>query len=219
MHKFLKALFAGLFSVSVTAQAAEPATTLDRSDTARQIHLLVWGGFETPDSIVEIISEEYLSPEELNEADRKWIATEAERMFAEKLQQQVTWPAETDWDRLDAAFQELDRNGIIAMHHAGNTQSDGLSDTMEEYDARKEGGANPTGYVFYHGQDVDGALEGQLLYLAFGAFDDTEATATNVAKQIVDTIESKGLKASWNGDLDQRIVIQPIEWRKRSPAG
>jgi len=83
MPKFLKTLFASLFSVSSAAQAVEPSTTLDKSDTAKQIHLLVWGGFETPNSIMEIISKEILPPEELNEADRKWIGEEVKREFAD----------------------------------------------------------------------------------------------------------------------------------------
>ncbi|MGI2031369.1 DUF6891 domain-containing protein [Rhizobium panacihumi] len=215
--KFLKILFAGLFTASVVS-AVQAAEALDRHVTGLTIRNLVWGGFETQADIEETISEEYLDPADLSEADRQWIREETVGLFEEKRDEEKTWPKETDVDRLEAAFAQLEKVDIIALHNAGVTQSDGRSDVSEEFHARGDAGQSSRGWVFYHSQDVDGALAGGDLYLAFGAFRNADSMAPVVAREIMAVLGQHGLKATWDGDVGQRIRIAPFIWRKRSPA-
>lgn len=215
MLKFFRSLMANRASDHM--QENKENSRLHHEGIAHEIHLLVWGGFETPASIREIITEQTTAPNQLTAGDRRWITTEIQRRLADKRIHQQHWPRTTDWDRLDCAFHDLESDGIIALHSAGTTQSDGLSDTMEVFDARQQRGEVARGYVFYHGQDINTALESGRIHLAFGAFDNSEETAADVARQIVSTINRQGLHVSWEDSLDQRILIQPIEWRKRSP--
>ncbi|ALM53329.1 DUF6891 domain-containing protein [Halomonas huangheensis] len=215
MLKFLRSLLGN--RAGDHAPEDDENSRMNHEGIAREIHLLVWGGFETPASIIEIITEQSLTRDQLTASDRRWITTEIQRRLADKRIHQQHWPRNTDWDRLDCAFHDLENDGIIALHCAGTTQSDGLSDTMEVFDARQQRGEAARGYVFYHGQDINTALESGRIHLAFGAFDNSEETAADVARQIVSTINRQGLHVSWEGSLDQRILIQPIEWRKRSP--
>lgn len=192
--------------------------SVDRADTAARIEILAWGGFETPASTLEAILEEYLRPEAVGADDRRWIEAEVARAFAAKRDAEATWPAQTDVDRLAAAFAALEAAGIIALHRAGNTRSDGISDAAEVYHARRDQGGDARGFVFYHGQDVEAALAGYGLYLAFGSFDGRDETAAGIAAEIVAAVEAQGLRTDWDGDVDRRILVHPIRWLNRTPS-
>ncbi|MDP9838962.1 hypothetical protein J2T09_003734 [Neorhizobium huautlense] len=215
---FLKILFAGLLSAS-TVQAVHASEAIDWHETGLTIRNSVWSGFETQSEITQFLTEEYFLPDIVSEADRQWIREETAGLFKEKREEEETWPKETDVDRLEAAFEQLEKVDIIALHKAGVTQSDGHSDVGEEYHAREKAGRSSRGWVFYHSQDIDSALSAGSLYLAFGGFEDADEMAPVVARKIMAVLAEHGLKAEWNGDLNRRILITPFTWRKRSPAG
>ena len=122
----LKRWFSALFGAAVLSGAtAALALSPEDQDSLRKdcIHPFVWGGFETREGVYEA-AETFLGEPELTDADKAWIKAEIERQWAEKNKAEATWPEKTDFDRLDAAFQALDKSGILALHNAGNTQSD-----------------------------------------------------------------------------------------------
>lgn len=131
---------------------------IDRADTAERIEILARGGFETEASTLETILDEYLNPDEVDADDRRWIEAEVARAYARKRADEATWPLETDFDRLAVAFDALDAGGIIALHRAGYTRSDGISDAAEVCHQRRERGRSSRGFVFYHGQDVEAVV-------------------------------------------------------------
>mgnify|MGYP005990482525 CR=1 FL=1 len=199
-------------------RAEAPAEKIDRADTAERIEILARGGFETEASTLETILDEYLSPDEVDADDRRWIEAEVARAYARKRADEATWPLETDFDRLAVAFDALDAGGIIALHRAGYTRSDGISDAAEVCHQRRERGRASRGFVFYHGQDVEAVLVDRGLYLAFGAFDERDETMAAIAAEIVAAVEAQGLRTEWDGDVGRRILVHPIRWLKRSPS-
>eukprot|EP01035_Chromulina_nebulosa_P060806 gene60806-83165_t len=92
---------------SVAAAKRQPlrmALTLDPEDTRGRIHDLVWCGFY-PDADVEwMITDEYLDPDELTAEDRAWVKAEAESACAAKRAAEAGWPAQTEYERLEAVF-------------------------------------------------------------------------------------------------------------------
>ncbi|ABY29314.1 DUF6891 domain-containing protein [Methylorubrum extorquens] len=200
------------------APSDSPLEAIDRADTAERIEILARGGFETEASTLETILDEYLNPDEIDPEDRRWVEAEVARAFARKRADEATWPLETDFDRLAIAFDALDASGIIALHDAGYTRSDGISDAAEIYHQRRERGRASRGFVFYHGQDVEAVVCDRGLYLAFGAFDDRDATMVAIAAEIVAAVEAQGLRTHWEGDVGTRILVHPIRWLKRSPS-
>jgi hypothetical protein len=215
MLKILRRLLAGR---PAKAQVQMPAETIDRVDTAERIEILARGGFETEASTLETILDEYLTPDAIAPDDRRWVEAEVARAFARKRADEATWPLETDFDRLAIAFDALDAVGIIALHCAGYTRSDGISDAAEVRHQRKERGRASRGFVFYHGQDVEAVIFDQGLYLAFGSFDDRDETMAAIAAEIVAAVEAQGLRTEWEGDVGTRILVHPIQWLKRSPS-
>jgi hypothetical protein len=146
----------GLTSVT-TATAAAPLTPEDKTSlTVDCIRPLVWGGFDRRDDIIEaaqtLLGEPLLSP-----TDSAWIENEIDRHIAEKRKAEATWPATTDWDRLDSVFKNLRSAGILALHNAGNTQSD----AGEEWHRLGGPKSGLKGFIFYHGLDVEGVVKGK----------------------------------------------------------
>src|SRR5215470_2473451 len=124
----------------------------------------VWSGFYGADDIQEMIGEVLE-----HAADEAMLRAAVEPELATKANAEKTWPRVTDCDRLDAVFAELDREGIIALQNAGFTISDGHSDVGERLAERDRDQVK--GYCFYHGQDLERAVAGGGLMLAFGDLD------------------------------------------------
>src|SRR5262245_35920175 len=99
---------------------------------------------------------------------KRCFAPPVEAELAGKATAEKTWPHVTDCDRLDPVFTELDRGGVFALQNAGDTMSDGCSDVGERLAERDR---NLKGYCFCHGQDLERAVAGSGLMLAFGNLD------------------------------------------------
>ncbi len=177
----------------------------------------VWGGFETREGVYEA-AETFLGEPELTDADKAWIKAEIEREWCgEKERPKPSWPATTDFDRLDAVFQALDKSGILALHNAGNTQSDARSDAGEAWHDRGGAKSGLRGFVFYHGQDVEHVLADGQLYIGFGLFEGSDAKPIDIARQAGDALAAAGFKVTMPPNADQRILIAGFDWKKRSP--
>lgn len=175
-----------------------------------EIRKWVWSGFHTPEEVEEMIDD--ILEEGVDEA-RLRAAVPVE--FAKKQASEATWPEVTDCDRLDRAFLELEQHGIVALQNAGYTMSDGLDDVA---DARAErGGDRCSGYCFFHGQDLERALAGDGLVLAFGTFTTDESHRSEVARRICSVLQQHGLVAEWSGDPTKRIQVPKIDWQRRQP--
>lgn len=218
MLELIRMLLARWFPPGPKADNGESVAAIDREEAGAEIRRLVWSGFETEEGIFELVVEGYPKPEALSDMDRQWIRDDTARQFEEKRRQEETWPARTDWDRLDAAFVELRAAGIIALHDAGMTQADGFLELAEEFQMRKEVDVVSSGFVFYGSEDAETALSGDELYLTFGAFEKRAENTPIVAQQIIGILNKKGLRASWSGDVGKRMLLSPFEWQKRSPS-
>ncbi|MCB9657560.1 MAG: hypothetical protein H6726_07940 [Sandaracinaceae bacterium] len=172
------------------------------------IRFAVWSGFYAPEELRDIADEVW--EDDLDEdALRSAVALEFER----KAQAERAWPAVTDCDRLDAAFESAERDGFITLQNAGYTQSDGLAEVLA---LRNERGGSALRYCFYHGQDLERALEGDGLLIAFGAFFD-DAMVIDAGERLVSILERAGLDVAWDGDPEQRILLPNVAWMRRTP--
>jgi hypothetical protein len=182
-------------------------------DTLRKIEGFVRAGFEERDRIIEIICQESYAPGEIDEAE---VTVAADAAFASLARDRTTWPATTDCDRLDGVFAALNTRGIIALHNAGLTQSDGYHEVVEIYAERSDRNTI-IGYCFYHGQDLEGAVQGQDLYLAFGPMDaqKEQTEGPRIGAMIADELTRAGFAVTWNGTFAERIFVPSIDWKRR----
>src|SRR5262245_27996921 len=101
---------------------------MDRGYAWAGINLHVRSGMHSPKEIERIVLREDFAGEDLTKAETTWVRDELERAWSAKLEGEKSWPPVTDWDRLDAAFAQLEAGGIMAMHNAGVEFSDCASE-------------------------------------------------------------------------------------------
>ncbi|MFY0572761.1 DUF6891 domain-containing protein [Archangium lansingense] len=177
---------------------------------------MVLGGYGAEKNVLASF-EELLShdlKDEPEEAER--LLAYARRLFEEHRAAEASWSEPTMNDAIDRAFEELNRQGIIALQNAGYTVSDGWGDVeavaAERYEPVRGG-------TFFHGQDVERGVLGEGLMLAFDAFEDDpkrhEEASLAIAREIRETLARHGVPTEWNGSVKTRIHILPFEWRKR----
>jgi hypothetical protein len=182
-------------------------------DTIKEIDAQVRGGFEDRARIIEIFCEERYAPGELVAEEVEAAVDEA---IAKHAEAKRSWPEVTDCDRLDKAFDAIKERGIIALQNTGYTQSDGYDDFREVYRASPDKAAI-IGYCFYHGQDLERAVAGDGLVLAFGPVDGRQEQAKGpaIGRLIVEELKHAGFEVVWDGTFDHRIQIPRFEWKKR----
>jgi len=169
----------------------------------------VWSGYYSVDDINRMFND-VLDASCDEEALREAIGPE----LARKIAAEKNWPSVTDCDRLDSVFCRLHEYGICALGNTGYEMSDGYPEVAEVV-------ANvPTnhyhGYCFYHGQDVEGALAAQGLWIAFGALDDDERRGVAVGRTVVDALVEAGFDVAWDGSISKRISIPKFSWQRRA---
>ncbi len=179
------------------------------------IRILVWSGFYNAEEILLIVGEERFEP---GVVDEGWARQAIGEMYAQKLIAERNWEGMTDCDKLDQAFESLNASDVIALHNAGNTQSDGLSDVTELYHELGGEHSDVIGYCFYHGQDLERAVKGEGLNLTFGEIKGTDETGVAIGKLIEQRLKDEGLNVKWNGSIGKGIEIGPLSWRRRRPA-
>jgi hypothetical protein len=183
------------------------------AETNEEIAALVRSAFYDKDRLMEIFCEEMYEPGELEPTG---VSAAIDSELAKWEEEKKSWPKVTDCDRLDAAFTIINKRGVIAMHNAGYTQSDGYDDFREAY-ALHPNKSSILGYCYYHGQDVERAVRGSGLYFAFGPVDpnEEEAMGPQVGKIIREELERTGLKVDWDGTFAKRMSVPNFVWQRR----
>ncbi|MCA9651609.1 MAG: hypothetical protein KC501_16955 [Myxococcales bacterium] len=176
-------------------------------------------GYGREDDVIERFEEQVRDelhdqePEAREAALATWMA-ELGRALTEQRAREQGWTEPTHNDRIDTAFAELRRRGIVALQDAGYTMSDGWEDVHEA--RRRVKGA--WGATFFHRQDVERGVDGRGLMLAYGAFadgDEHEPQSLRLAREVCEVLEAHGVPTRWSGSLSARIEVLPFEWRKR----
>jgi hypothetical protein len=131
--------------------------------------------------------------------------------LAEHAREEATWSGRTTNDLLDSAFADLDARGVVTAQALGSTLQEGAA-LIDERCADRDEAAR--GSVFYHRQDLEDAVEGGGLSLAFVAYG-PEADAAAIGREIVHVLSHHGLSVTWSGNPKQRIQLAPFAWQKR----
>jgi hypothetical protein len=186
------------------------------------IALLVRVGFDNRDAIIENTVDLFhddvliLGDDVTACADslRPHVAKITDDLIAGQYAVQKFWNFETDCDKLDDAFAELDRNGIVARQNFTCCQTCGHAEIKDEILNAQEY-RRIRGYVFFHQQDSEHAAESDTLHLAYGAVDRDEDESVVIGHEIVTTLRKHKLIVEWNGTIQKRIKIKELHWQRR----
>ncbi len=181
-------------------------------DLANRIRVWVWSGFYSLTDVLEMIEDN--DEVEENDADKHMLKKYAKSEFQAKGGAEATWLPVTDCNRLDTAFDALNEMGIIALHNAGYTISDGISDVAEV--SVRSDREKVKGYCFYHEQDVERAVNAHGLMLAYGDIADTVRGKREIGELVKAELERQGFIVEWDGDEEQRINLPGIVWQRRA---
>jgi hypothetical protein len=206
---------------------------MDRGYAWAGINLHVWSGLHPAKDIERIVLNDYFRGEDLTKAEKTWVSEELERAWSAKLEEEKSWPAVTDWDRLDAAFARLEVGGIMAMHNAGVEYSDCSSMVATEYHVRGAMKSRIVGYCLYQRKDIEKAIgidppcaigmdpailrkkpSRDGVELHFGDIDGDLKKGVEIGRRVAAAVEEAGLRTSWNGTINKRILVH-MRWQKR----
>jgi Domain of unknown function (DUF6891) len=186
-----------------------------RAEALDALPYYVWSGYLDPDEVFEyILNDLFLDADEEDEA---WLRSAVKREFRRKRVAERDWPEVTSCDRLDRAFEALAERNVLARHRAGLTQQDGLAVVESLYEEAGGTASDFTGYCFYTTQDMEHAMEGPGLWLAFGHFSGDPEKGVAVGRAIREVIESYGFPVAWDGTIDSRLFLSDFQWQRRSP--
>ena len=176
------------------------------------IRTWVKSGWYTPEE-VERRLEDIVEEDDVVDALRQFAQAEVRAQDA----LEAAWPSETDCDRIDRAFAAISSERIVALQNAGYTMSDGHSDVGEVLAPHPTGTFR--GYCFYHGQDLERAVHTGQLYLAYADLRDTPQGKLAIGRVVVEAFRKQGFVCEWNEDVDKRILVTGIDWKRRRPRG
>jgi hypothetical protein len=201
----------GTKDASLPRLGREPDITLDAEDRERIQDELINGlrnGFLAEEEIVASVKNAFVD-EPVEHLVERAARKQLPKAVVALAQEARSWPAATDCDRLDLAFEVLEERGIITRHHWSCCQSCGV-DAISKL--RTDG---KRGYVFYDRQDTQAAVRGQGLYLSYGSFD-AATPALDIAKEIVAVLRGSRLRTEWNQEPDRRVEVL-LDWKRRAP--
>jgi hypothetical protein len=172
-----------------------------KQEALEQLELDIKFGFENEEQLFESIREMFY--EEAN-FDEKWLRLAIADKYKRHQIDSSTWTHPTDFERLAETFDDLIREGIVCLHKAGYTKSDGEGDCMETIERLNELGIKAIGFCYYHSQDLGRAIDPEIrnLYLGFNSPTQNDNEALLVANRIVDKLKSHGFEVNWPGTVD-----------------
>lgn len=191
----------------------------DFDDLHDHIRMQVAAGFlsldEIIDTAVESLVEASVTAGVPHSADALRIAARAiaDQALAAHRADQSRWADQTDCDRLDAAFAELEAAGIVARQHFSCC---GICGAEEIHDLISAAPSPARGFTFFHVQDTEHAIAGESLYLSYGASSRDKSEAVAIGHEIVAILGRHGLAPAWNGKIAHRIAL-PVIWQRRRP--
>lgn len=188
----------------------------DATDSLRGlVEAWIWYGYHPAEVIDGWIDENAAAGDGF---DLAWIKAFALATMAKKRAEEAAWPEDTDCDRLDRAFARLHEQGICAVQWAGDTLSEGVEAVGERVYADGVPPGRFVGFCFFHSQDMDQALSGEGLLIAFGHVDsEAEIDIQRIGRRVCEALEHEGLRTQWDGTENTRIALPALRWQRRTP--
>jgi hypothetical protein len=177
---------------------------------------LVRGGYDSREDIVESVSQ-LVKDEQLAHLDAKEVV---DSEISDLKYEQATWPVITDYDRLDTVMAALEDGGIVARQNFSCCMTCGSGEIKDEIETFNTAGRMARGYVFFHQQATEHAVDGYGINFAYGAagLDASVDADIAIGRELADALRNAGLKVDWNGRLERCVMVE-LDWKRRWTGG
>ena len=188
---------------------------------AEEARRVVLPGFATLEEARSLVVEMVEDDDDLSVTAARASAI-VDQVWSRRVAEQRSWVGLSDSDRLDAAFGELQADGVVARMCFTCCQSCGSAEIWDEVPS----GVPARGYVFFHEQDAAGLAEpAATLFLSYGSFwdeddvpEDFESAMVEIGRVVQRTLVANGLRVDWDGTAGKRIGLVDLDWRRPLPA-
>lgn len=116
---------------------------------------------------------------------------------------------------LEDAFKRLAEKSIICVHNCGYDFKEGVDDIYELYVHLLNNDYSCEGFCFYSFEDVEQAIEENILKLTFGDFERNEKKSLKIGKLVYQQLRDANLEVEWNETVNSPIEIIDFIWDKK----
>jgi len=176
--------------------------------------------------IENMLASGLMTQEQMIASCGKWKTDEITTLLARKTTDQSSWPAVTDVDKLERAFEILSRQGIIDLWGIhGDSDEEGYWDPQHHADQYRRcigGDASGTSAaVFYTWDDLLSAIENDELTLQIRGFEvgdawTRELTSASARMSLQEALEEVGLAGYWSAAYPDVVRVR-LKWQRRHP--
>ena len=163
------------------------------------IDLLTKSGFFSKEEILEILEEQFI---------------EYEIDFSE-FNISLNDLNNENFSILEETFKKLTEKSIICVHNCGYDFTEGVEDIYELYFHLINNGYSANGFCFYTFEDVEQAIEEDVLKITFGDFQKDENKSLEIGNIVYWHLSDANLDVNWDNTVNSRIEIIDFKWDKK----
>ncbi|WP_407431628.1 DUF6891 domain-containing protein [Methanobrevibacter sp.] len=163
------------------------------------IDILTKSGFFSEDEILEILEDQFIEDEidfskfEINPND-----------FNNK-----------NFSILEETFKKLAEKSIIGVHNCGYDFIEGIEDIFELYVHLINNEYSVEGFCFYSFEDIEQAIEENILKITFGDFEKDENKSLEIGKTVYKYLHDANFEIEWDETVNSPIEIINFTWDKK----
>lgn len=120
-----------------------------------------------------------------------------------------------NFSKLEKVFKNLSKKSIICVHNCGYDFEEGVDDIFELYVHLINNKYNAQGFCFYTFEDVEYAIDENILRLTFGDFERSESKSLEVGKTVYNCLNNSDFDVWWNESINTPIEIHDFVWDKK----
>ena len=163
------------------------------------IDLLTKSGFFSQDEILEILEDQFIEYEiDFSEFDI------SPNDFNNN-----------NFSVLEKTFKKLSEKAIICVHNCGYDFKEGVEDIYELYVHLINNKYSALGFCFYTFEDVEQAIERDILKLTFGDFQRDENKSLEIGEIVYQKLIDAKFKVNWDNTVNSPIEIINFKWDKK----
>ncbi|MBO5151122.1 MAG: hypothetical protein J6B73_02995 [Methanobrevibacter sp.] len=163
------------------------------------IDLLTKSGFFSTEEILEIVEEQFI------EYDLDFSSFNVSlNNFNNK-----------NFSKLEKTFNLLAEKSIIGVHNCGYDFEEGVDDVYELYVHLINNKCSVRGFCFYTFEDVENAIENNVLKITFGDFQRNKDEALEIGKAVYQELSAVGFDLKWKESVNDPIEIMNFDWDKK----